>query len=388
MTGITVSGVSIRDPGRGVVPAVNTWSRLEGLPLSADLEPALQAAVADPLWLLCRQWQFLEFAGEDAGTQIDVRIEGERAPLSRYHPGPPDGDAAGRAGDYASDTLPLEVTVEAEPARQHHARLAVEAGVHLQWMLNNGRLNDLFVTAYPLAGGPGTAADAGGADWWQVARLRGLDTRRLLAALAPLRDSTGRLTNLPPQPVVPAELRDKTLDVLRRWITWYEGALVDPASAGPAWNPHRQEYAFAVSARTSDGELVLSADEYADGTLDWYSMSAAPGSLGGAPVAPVTLSPRPLLAAPVEYPGKPADRFWEFEDATINFGAIDAGPTDLARMLLVEFGLVYGNDWYVVPLRLPVGSLFRVTSCTVRDTFGVVTVVSRVGSAGWALFDV
>jgi hypothetical protein len=388
MPGITVSGVSIRDAGRAVVPTVNTWSRLEGLPLSADLEPALRAAVADPLWLLCRQWQFLEFAGEDAGTPIEVRVEGERASLSRYHAGRPAGGAAGTARDYSSDAMPLEVAVEAEPVRRHHTRLAVEAGVHLQWMLNNGRLNDLFVTAYPLEGDPGPEADTSGRDWWTVARLRGLDARRLLAALAPLRDPTGRLTELPPQPVVPAELRDKTLDVLRRWITWYEGALVDPAEADAAWNPHRLEYAFAVSAHTGAGELVLSADEYADGALDWYSVSPGGGSLGAVPVTPAALSPRPLLASPVEYPGKPADRFWEFEDSTIHFGAIDAGPTDLTRMLLVEFGLVYGNDWYVVPVRLPVGSLFRVTSCTVRDTFGVVTAIGRAGDADWAVFDV
>ena len=51
----------------------------------------------------------------------------------------------------------------------------------------------------------------------------------------------------------------------------------------------------------------------------------------------------------------------------MNFGAMDAGPTDLTRVLLVEFSLVYGNDWYVVPLRLPVGSLFRVTSSNTRN---------------------
>ena len=35
----------------------------------------------------------------------------------------------------------------------------------------------------------------------------------------------------------------------------------------------------------------------------------------------------------------PAARFWEFEDAQVDFGSVDAGPTDLARMLLVEFAL-------------------------------------------------
>jgi hypothetical protein len=393
MPGITVSGASIRDSDRGVVPAVTTWSRVEGLPLSADLQPALQAAVADPLWLLCRQWQFLEFAGEDAGTPIEVRIEGERAVLSRYLPDAPRAGTPTRARDYRSDTVPLEATVESEPIRQHHTRLAVEAGVHLQWMFNNGRLNDLFAAAYPVELAPAeTEADEIGADWRKVAEIRGLDARRLLAALAPLRDTAGTLTALPPQPVVPDELREKTLDVLRRWIAWYEGVLVDPTSAD-AWNPGRLEYAFAVSAQTSDGELVLTADEYADGTMDWYSMTAGTGSLGTAqtPQPPTTLRPHPLLPSPVEYPGKPADRFWEFEDSSIHFGAIDAGPTDLTRMLLVEFGLVYGNDWYLVPLRLPVGSLFRITTCTVRDTFGVVTSLTRSHNSdgpAWSLFHI
>jgi hypothetical protein len=393
MPGITISGVSIRDSQRGVVPAVNTWSRLEPMPLSANLQPALQAAVADPLWLLCRQWQFLEFAGEDAGTPIDVRVEGEQALLSRYLAGGMQADAATRARDYPSEALALEAAVEAEPIRRHHPRLAVEAGVHLQWMLNNGRLNDLFVTAYPMpASEPGTDADQAGADWLELARLRSLDASSLLAALTPLRDATGKLTALPPQPVIPEDQRERTLNVLRNWLAWYGDVLLDPDS-NEAWNPARFEYGFAVSAQTTDGELVLTAEEYADGTMDWYSMTAGTGSLGTPRVQqpPTTVQLRPLLPSPVEYAGKPADRFWEFEDSTVHFGAIDAGPTDLARMLLVEFSLVYGNDWYVVPVRLPVGSLFRVTHLTVRDTFGVVTSLTPARNTtgpAWSLFHI
>jgi hypothetical protein len=43
-----------------------------------------------------------------------------------------------------------------------------------------------------------------------------------------------------------------------------------------------------------------------------------------------------------------------------------------------------------VPVRLPVGSLFRVTGLSVRDTFGVVTAVERSrseGGAPWSLFE-
>jgi hypothetical protein len=97
-----------------------------------------------------------------------------------------------------------------------------------------------------------------------------------------------------------------------------------------------------------------------------------------------------MLPSPVRYPGMPADRYWEFEDARVNLGALDAGPADLARLLLVEFGLVYGPDWWLVPLELPVGSLFTVTDLRVRDTFGVETAIgpsrNRDGRA-WEMFE-
>jgi hypothetical protein len=389
VAGFVLSGASLAPPGPSTTPTVNTWSRVEGVPLFADLEPALSAQVADPLWLLCRQWQFLEFAGEDAGTPIDVRVEGERAELSRYAAGRL--DASGAARDYSGEGVPLEVAVEAEPVRARHARLAVEAGVQLKWTLNIGRVNDLFAAAYPFEPAAALAVDRVGAEWQALAGSRAIDARKLVDALEPLRDADGVLTQLPAEPVVPAEFEAQTLDRLRRWLAWYDTVLVDPEVA-EAWTPARQEYAFAVSAQTSSGEVTLAADEYTDGTLDWYSLSVAPASLGPAdvPRPPVTHTARPVLPTPVEYAGKPADRFWEFEDASVHFGAMDAGPTDLTRVLLVEFSLVYGNDWYLVPLRLPVGTLFRVTSFAVRDTFGVTTTLTRSRNESgprWSVFD-
>ena len=44
-----------------------------------------------------------------------------------------------------------------------------------------------------------------------------------------------------------------------------------------------------------------------------------------------------------------------------------------ASLLLAEFGLVYGNDWFVVPYNLPVGSLAEIKGLIVTDVFGVRT---------------
>jgi hypothetical protein len=98
----------------------------------------------------------------------------------------------------------------------------------------------------------------------------------------------------------------------------------------------------------------------------------------------------PTLPVPVRYAGMPADRFWEFEDARVNLADLTAGRTDLVQMVLVEFALAYGNDWFVAPVPLPVGSLVRLTTCVVRDTFGVDTPVTRSRDAGgvpWSMFE-
>jgi hypothetical protein len=87
----------------------------------------------------------------------------------------------------------------------------------------------------------------------------------------------------------------------------------------------------------------------------------------------------------------PASRLWEFEDARVDFGAVEANPEDLGRMLLAEFALIYGGDWLLVPLEAPVGALLEITRLTVRDTFGravSVTPTSRLGGPvpEWAMF--
>lgn len=185
---IAIPDGEIEDPERPVETALNTWNRLEPLPVSADLQTALQATIADPLWLLCRQWQFLEFAGEDCGTPIEVRVEGESALLSRQLAGLAGTDAGTRARDYSADTLPLEAAIESEPVRSVHPRIAVEAGLYLQRIFGTlalHSLRDAFIAAYPLdpIAGTDAGADTAGKEWQDLVRGRALDARKLLAAL-------------------------------------------------------------------------------------------------------------------------------------------------------------------------------------------------------------
>ena len=66
----------------------------------------------------------------------------------------------------------------------------------------------------------------------------------------------------------------------------------------------------------------------------------------------------------------PNTRWWAFEDHATNFGDIDASTTDLAKLLFIEFALVYSNDWFVIPCTMPSGALAQVQGLAVTNVFG------------------
>jgi len=75
------------------------------------------------------------------------------------------------------------------------------------------------------------------------------------------------------------------------------------------------------------------------------------------------------------------------------FGQLDADHVDLAKLLVMEFALVYGNDWFSVPVPTPIGTLERVTTLVVTDTFGVRTLIRpseqtqvNAGETPWSMF--
>jgi hypothetical protein len=86
----------------------------------------------------------------------------------------------------------------------------------------------------------------------------------------------------------------------------------------------------------------------------------------------------------------PANRFWQLEDALVDFGRADASAFDLGRLLLVQFTTVYGNDWSVVPLRLPAGSLTVISGFKVTTVFGETVHLAPCAAAdpAWRVFSV
>ena len=89
-----------------------------------------------------------------------------------------------------------------------------------------------------------------------------------------------------------------------------------------------------------------------------------------------------VLPTRASFRGMPAARWWQEEDASIDLGGVEANAADLPRMALLQFGLVFGNDHFVLPVGLPVGAVFRTTHLLVTDTFGVSLVIDPAAHAG------
>jgi len=374
-----------------------SWTRLEPQSAAGDPRPGIEARLHDPLWLLGRQWQLGEFEGEDAGTPLTVRVVTKTTAVDRWAPW---NTLAGRAFSRGRQEL-LEPIVEREPVadRAPGLRARAEAAAVLFVSLDDAGASDhrsAIVEHCPLDFNALDYPDAAHAQldpqWHRLARL--LNGREVADAEAIARayeDAGG----LPPWLVPNDDVDgDALATTLASWAAWYRAEASPPAGGDDNWIGERLEYRFRVGARG----MVLEAPAHDGGDIDWFTFDAAPPQTdltepeGAAAAPPVVRRVHAVLATPLRYPGMPADRLWEMEDARVNMGLIEAEPWDIARLLVAEFALTYGNDWLVVPVDVPFGSLTTVESVTYISTFGehfVVEPTDVVSPDGrWRMFSI
>lgn len=392
MAAVELSRVKLRKQ-RIYVPTVVSYNRLEGRPRAADFSRALRAEVRDPLWLISRQWQMGEFQGEDAATPILAKLLLGHQRMDAYRGGK-DGDRHSLPED-----VPLETVVERQllsmqrAGRPVHLDLRLMAGRYWKKLLKgeglDGYLAD-YLSQYPVNDpDPTVAADhhlTAHARVWQRFRSvagRSLDSYALLTHLA----GGGAVeAGLPAPPQADIDTLNDLAGLLRRW--WVKLLAQDPDADNPSWQPERLEYCFeTASAPGTSHEHTYVATEYYQGSLDWYN-------LDGRTVSD-RLSERKVIdffPSTLTFPGMPARRWWEMEDDDRSLLDIEPDTTDLNKLLVLDFQVQYANDWYLLPLTLPVGSIARIDGLMVTDSFGERTWVEATGSGAdedwhrWTMF--
>lgn len=373
-----------------VLPTLPMFNRLEGRPRAHDFDRALRAEVRDALWMLTKQWQMGEFKGDDAGSPVSSKVYMEKTMLTKYQP-------AQHVAEPFDDTVPLEAKVE----QRKIPFLAGDLEISLDLRLIMGRhwtkmlakvdpaLKADYIRHYPIySPNPEDRKDvyycSNPHSWrkYEATVNRHIDGKKLYDDI--IKDSNQHVSTVGADPGFHTDL----IALGERFAKWFNKLFYQPQAetSNDAWLPSNLEYQFACSAPKNSGEKVFSAKEYYHGHLDWYNFSidSDKSTLGDVAATPLlegfnTPIIRSFIPTPIQFDGMPNSRWWSFEEGKTNFGDIKPDTTDINKLLLIEFGLVYANDWYLLPFTLPAGSIANIRGMSVRNVFGENVWISATG---------
>jgi hypothetical protein len=365
------------------VPSVTQWNRVEGRPRTTAFDQALRAEVRDGLWMLARQWQMGEFRGDDAGAPVLAQMRMDHTLLTKTKLGEDPVEVM-------DDPLPLEARVErlrtqfVRGGRKIAYDLRLLMGRH--WLKAISGIGDhaqVFRDAYPiLQPDPTSTADADicahPASFAMLSALAGraMDGGELYLHLKEPGAAASDGVAVGADAAAINTQGDK-------FVLWFERLISQPPpDHDGAWTPDRLEYQFQCSAPTSERSAkVYTSTEFYSGRLDWWALDVDPNKTtleepdGGdsIPAEDATVlgsEMRTVIPTPLTYDGMPNPRWWSFEEGRVNFGAVTAATTDLAKLLFLDFALVYSNDWFLAPFTAPAGTVATLRGCAVTNTFG------------------
>ena len=372
--------------------SITAYNRLEASPRTEQFNRSLEAEVRDALWMLTRQWQFGEFQGEDAASPVTSQILGEHTMMDRVaFPGD-------NVFQYSED-IPLETQVENEQLTRN-LFLAAEMSRYFRRLMKDeglpGYMNQLR-NKYPIS----YAIDRNDVDGLQLFNavkdelfdgfLLYNDSLPGAAAFTPFEEWLN-------DQAVPGGDQDLFKEIITKFQKWFTRNYSQPVRSGSAWLPAQLEYQFALSSPAEQRQQkTLTADQYHQGHLDWYSFDINhqrrillqedeenPAS---------TENLVSFIPAPISFKGMPHPRFWTMEESVTDFGNIDTSTTGVLHLMLAEFGLIYSNDWFMLPYPLDINTLCEIKGITITDVFGQHTLVRPAGRGAdtnwhrWAMFD-
>lgn len=341
------------------IPGFIPQFRLEGRSRDGNSDAGLEMRIADPLWMLGRQWQFGEFKGEDNGSPIGAfaNCRKEKAGFYSFR----NSGVKQKIGD-----VPLEARVEAVKMQPTKLREKVRIGQKFEELITaNFPANEaeLFInklrTGFPLKleGKPdqksqsffnlmaGNVTD-GGSLWNQIQN-----------------------NTFPKGDFIQLE---KITEMLKNWYL----DLYLPALEEPAWQAENLVHHFSVHGENG---IDLHAPDYQSGHLDWYSFDSA--TIGIDPTENATDS-EVFMPTRVAFAAMPDKRLYSFEDSKLDLSGMEVDQSELVKLLIIDFSLISDNDWFTIPLEMEPGEICWINRVTVKDVFGITTVINNDKNTG------
>lgn len=373
---------------------IATYVRIEARARANDFAPVVKAQVHDALWMLTQQWRIGEFKGEDAGTLIKSKIETQSSFINRFK----SRNGAVEAFDH---TVPLEAKVERLPI-VYDFGLKIEIG--FQWykiLLKYGLQN--FYTNY-LGNYPINDVD-NSSDEHLLSNTSVVQIHRLLfnkiidgGAFAEAIKTQNAWT------LIGQSSTTAFVNAQNQFKSWLSRTYYQPASDSEnSWSGEHLEYQFKMSTplSTANGanQILYQGDQYTNGDLDWYSvdvnadvsakLSETPANSISNNVLPASYGSKPVIGSAnvisyiphtISFKGMPKGRWWEFEDRNIDISKVMTQKQDITKLVLMEFGLIYSNDWFVIPHQLENATVTEIKGLVGTDVFGRQIRVDKAGA--------
>jgi hypothetical protein len=333
--------------------------RLEGRSRDGDDDSGLEMRIADPLWMLGRQWQFGEFKGEDNGAPIGAFASYRKEMLNFYSF--PNAGTKKEIGN-----VPLEARVEVVEARPTNLRDKVRIGQKFEELIKaNFSTNeaDIFIkelrAEFPLE--LEGKADQKSRSFFNLMAGNVLDGGSLWEKIQNNKFPTGDF--------VPMET------VTNKLKNWYQDLYL-PAQEGSSWQSGNLVHRFSVHG---EKDIELSAPDYQSGHLDWYSFDKAAVSIN--PTENTTDSDV-FMPVRVSFAAMADKRLFSFEDSKLDLSGMEVDQADLVKLMIIDFSLVSDNDWFTIPFEMEPGEICWINRITVKDVFGITTVINNDKNTG------
>ena len=317
------------------------YLRLEPTRPGGDPQRGFAAELADPAWMLGRQWQMGEHQGENASSPLSVALTLRHFPLK-----------------------PMRTRPKQDPHK-----VPAEAIV-----------------------------EGNGDDWWTVGRRARLglaaEQAGLVNGLSERRRAQLRFHNLtgPYERLNGSAYDGQKIHKLRpRHAVFAEV----PAANRPHWRTDMLAYmgrfpcgGTQLAVGGVDGGVGGRWGGHDGGDVDWWSVDSA-GALSARGPQPQKLKRWPDR---FRWPGAPAPRWWQIEDQQVDLGCMPPDRAHVATMMLLDLICGHADDWFLVPISTDVGTTVRIESVKITDSFGD-TWPKRNGPTwpvhtDWAMFQV
>jgi len=290
----------------------DSYARLEPYPNDRNIEAGFAAALHDPVWFLARQWQMGEHQGENASSPVLAHYTLTQSPIQGVDAG------------FDPKRIPAEAIVESELG-----------------------------------------------DWWTMGR-RIRTGKRLSAAPAVQGHSELQFADPPP----PYENFTGQFDGRAIWYARGQlgiadaafGADAPPTESRPDWDSQNLIYQQDEPRAFYTRDDALQVNQHRGGQMDWYSVD---GSARAEPAAPgPETRARDVIPTALHYPGAPSTRWWQIEDAEVDFGGYPPDSAHVPTAILTELIFSHSDDWFLFPVTATAGHVALLDDMTVTDAFG------------------